>query len=100
LKLGLFVDAAFRSEGGRTWSGSELLGFAIFAASVGEKFDRFLLISRGTADSSATPFPLPGAVEHVPLPLYPSLKHIGAVMRAAPGTVRAIWRALADVDLV
>jgi len=99
-RLGLFVDAAFRSEGGRVWSGGELLGFGTFAAAVGAEFGRFLLIGRESDDAEATPFPLPEGVEHFPLPFYPSLRRLGAVLVAAPATARALWRALDEVDLV
>ncbi len=100
LRLGLFNDAAFRVEGGRVFSGSELLGFGTFAAAVGESFDRFLLISRASEDAQATPFPLPEGVEHFPLPGYRSLRHLPSLLAAMPATVRALWRSLDEVDLV
>jgi len=100
MRLGLFVDAAFRSAGGRVCSGEELLGFGTFAAAVGERFEGFALISRATTDPAATPFPLPGRVEHIPLPHYPNLRRLGSVAAAAPATARALWRSLERVDLV
>jgi glycosyltransferase involved in cell wall biosynthesis len=100
MRLGLFVDAPFRSAGGRVWSGDELLGFGTFAAAVGERFEGFALISRAATDPAATPFPLPGRVEHIPLPHYPSLRRLGSVAAAAPATARALWRSLERVDLV
>jgi glycosyltransferase involved in cell wall biosynthesis len=100
MRLGLFLDASFRSHGGRVWSGDEVLGFATFAAAVGDRFESFALVSRATSDPAATPYPLPGRVEHVPLPHYPSLRRLGSVLAAAPATARALWRSLERVDLV
>ncbi len=100
MRLGLFVDAAFRADAGRVWSGSELLGFGTFAAAVGERCDRFLLISRAGAVEADTPYPLPEGVEHFPLPHYRSLRHLPSLLAAAPATARALWRSLDEVDLI
>jgi glycosyltransferase involved in cell wall biosynthesis len=99
-RLGLFVDAPFRSDGDRVWAGDELLGFGIFAAAVGKRFGSLVLISRATTDQATAPFPLPRGVAHLPLPHYPSLRRLGAVAVAAPATARALWRSLEHVDLV
>jgi glycosyltransferase involved in cell wall biosynthesis len=100
LRLGLFVDAAFRSDGTRVWSGNELFGFGTFACAVGARFERFVLISRQTDDAAETPFELPQGIELAPLPFYRSLREVGAVLAAIPATVSALWKALAEVDLV
>jgi glycosyltransferase involved in cell wall biosynthesis len=100
MRLGLFVDASFRSDGERVWSGDELLGFGTFAAAVGERFASFALISRATTDPAVAPFPLPGRIEHIPLPHYPSLRRLGSVVAVAPATARALWGSLERVDLV
>lgn len=101
MRLGLFLDAAFRvDEEGRVRCGAELLGFASFAAAVGSRLGGLALIARRDEGAAATPFPLPAGVEHLPLPHYPSLRRIGAMAAATPATVRALWRALAAVDLV
>jgi glycosyltransferase involved in cell wall biosynthesis len=104
MRLGLYVDAPFRTaqgDGGtRVWSGDELLGFTTFAAAVGARVGSLVLIAKGTADVGETPYELPPGVELAPLPWYPSLRDIPAVLRALPGTVRALWRALGQVDAV
>jgi glycosyltransferase involved in cell wall biosynthesis len=104
MRLGLYVDAAFRSEAGadgeRIWSGDELLGFSRFAAAVGERVGSLVLIARATDDRTATPYELPAGVGLVPLPHYRSLRDIGGLLRALPGTVAAQWRALSMVDTV
>lgn len=100
--LGLFVDASFGQESsgeGRVLCGSELLGFMRFASAVGAPFRRFAVIARGSGAAGAT-HPLPAGVELVPLPGYPSLRALGAVAQALPETVRRMWRALDDLDVV
>lgn len=71
-----------------------------FACAVGDRFDRFVLIARGTPDRDATPYELPAGVELARLPYYPSLRQVGAVAKRMPATVGAMWRALAGLDAV
>ena len=103
-RLGLFIDGAFRVEqsdnDSRLFCGSELAGFMRFACAVGGRFDRFRLIARRTSESSTTPYALPGDIELGALPHYPSLRHIGRVALAVPRTIRPMWRALNDLDIV
>jgi glycosyltransferase involved in cell wall biosynthesis len=100
-RLGIYIDGAFRSsDQGRVFCGDELFGFMRFACAVGDRFDRFLLIARGTADAASTPHPLPGKLELTGLPHYESLRQVGAVLAALPRTVGAMWRALDGLDAV
>ena len=48
----------------------------------------------------ATDHRLPQGVELVPLPYYPSLRHLGRLAGALGGTVRRTWHGLREVDLV
>jgi glycosyltransferase involved in cell wall biosynthesis len=100
VRLGLFVDAAFRRDEatGRVWSGEEVLGFTTFATTVGRRLGGVVLIARRTEETAATPFELPDWVELAPLPYYRSLRDIGQVLRAMPATWIALWRALSRVD--
>lgn len=102
VKLGLFVDAAFRldEENGRVWCGEEVLGFTSFAAVVGARLGGLTLIARRTEDAATTPFELPPQVRLSPLPHYRSLRDLGQVLRAMPATVRALWLALSQLDAV
>jgi glycosyltransferase involved in cell wall biosynthesis len=100
VRLGLFLDAAYRSDGKRVWSGNELLGFSTFAAAVGRDFERMLVVSRATEDPEQAPFELPEGLEHYALPYYPSLRRLPSVIAAIPATVRALWRSLDEVDMV
>jgi glycosyltransferase involved in cell wall biosynthesis len=102
VRIGLFVDAAFRLDTptGRVYAGEELLGFGTFACEVGKRFDGFVLISKGTDDATTAPFELPDGVELAALPNYGSLRRLGAVLRAIPATARALWREITNIDLV
>ena len=82
------------------WCGEELLGFGRFASAVGAHFDSFALIARGTDEAAATPYPMDERVTLHALPHYGTLRDLAAVARAIPATVRELWRALGEVDLV
>ena len=100
MRLGLFVDAHFRSEGDQVFCESSALAFGRFAAAVGEHFDSFTIIGRGTEDPALAPFPMEESVRLHPLPHYGSLRDLLGVARAVPPTIRALWHALDKVDLV
>ncbi len=102
MRVGLFLDAAFRRDpqSGRVYSGEELLGFSSFAAEVGERLGGLVLIARQTEEVSATPFKLPAGVSLAALPYYPSLRDVGQLLGALPATVAALWRALDGLDAV
>src|SRR3954469_5188151 len=103
-RVGLYLDAAFRRSGeGDTltlYRGAGAFGFMHFAAAVGRHFGRLSVIARETADPEECPNPLPPGLDLVPLPYYPSLRSVGRVLAATPGPLRAMWRALADLDAV
>jgi glycosyltransferase involved in cell wall biosynthesis len=103
-RLGLYLDSAFRRStlDGQTrlYRGSADFGFTHFAAAVGARFDRFAVIARRTEDETETPNVLPAGIELIPLPYYPSLRDLGRVVRAIPGTLVAMWKGLADLDAV
>jgi glycosyltransferase involved in cell wall biosynthesis len=102
VKIGLFVDAAFRLDAstGRVYAGEELLGFGTFACAVGKRFDGFVLISKSTDDATTAAYELPDGVQLAALPNYGSLRRLGAVLRAIPATVRALWGEISNIDLV
>lgn len=100
MRLGLFVDAHFRSEGDQVFCESSALAFGRFAAAVGENFDSFTLIGRGTDDPALAPYAMEEGVMLHPLPHYGSLRDLLGVARAIPPTIRELWRALDGVDLV
>jgi glycosyltransferase involved in cell wall biosynthesis len=103
-RVGLFLDAAFRrsTDGGQVtlYRGAGDFGFLHFAAAVGRHFGRLYVIARETDDEAECPNRLPAGLELLPLPYYPSLRHIGRVLMATPQTLVAMWRAMAHLDAV
>lgn len=103
-RLGLFVDAAFhRRPRGEVLCGDELFGFMSFACAVGARFERFVVIAREASEAAEAPgewHPLPVGVSLAPLPHYESLRRLGRVAAALPGTCAAMWRALDELDAV
>ena len=101
MKLGLYIDGAFRAdERGAVHCGTELFGFMRFATAVGARFDRFALIARGTDDAAATPEALPAGVELIALPDYGGLRRIGRLLGSIPSMVARIWRGIDELDAV
>ncbi len=103
-RLGLYLDSSFRRgmvDGEpRLYRGSGDFGFLHFAAAVGAHFELFAVIARRTEDAAETPNLLPAGIELIPLPHYQSLRELGSVVKAIPGTLAAMWRSLADLDAV
>src|SRR4051794_4025156 len=103
-RVGLYLDAAFRRSsdgGGETlYRGAGDFGFMHFAAAVGRHFGSLSVIARETDDVAECPNALPTGLELVPLPYYRSLRSVGKVVMATPRTLRAMWKALADLDAV
>jgi glycosyltransferase involved in cell wall biosynthesis len=104
VRLGLFIDAAFRRErtpdGMRLFRGPGDFGFMHFAAAVGAHFGELRVIARESDDAAECPNPLPSGLDLIPLPYYPSLRRVGSVARTMPRTIAALWHALAEVDAV
>lgn len=100
-RLGIFVDAAFRSgPEGVLFCGNEAIGFMRFASAVGRHFDGLTVIARSSEDREEAAHPLPEPAVLSPLPHYPSLRDLRAVVAALPATIAALWRAIGQVDLV
>jgi glycosyltransferase involved in cell wall biosynthesis len=102
-RLGIYVDAVFHVD---ETNEQEVrvdpvdYAFLLFAAEVGERFDRLVLFGR-TRAGVAPPESVP--IDHVDLarlPHYDSLRDFGGVMRAGRGTLRGLRRGLSGVDVV
>ncbi len=101
-RVGVYVDDVYRV----TAHGSEDVvstdrAFMIFAAEVVRALDAHMVVI-GRAEISDVPFEhtLPSRTEIVHLPRYDELVDLGAVARATPSTMRAMWRGLTGLDLV
>ena len=103
-RVGLYLDAAFRrsTDGGRVtlYRGAGDFGFMHFAAAVGRQVGTLRVIARESDDPAECPNALPAGLDLIPLPYYPSLRHLGRVLAATPGTLRAMWGALSELDAV
>lgn len=75
--------------------------FLSFACAVGRSFDSMLIFGRKqkTPDQQEQLL-LPRRAKLVELPAYESLLRPAQVARATPGTIRAFWRGLSNVDVV
>lgn len=100
-RLGLWIDAVYREQGGRVLTDGDSYQFLRFACRVGEHFDELVLFGREAPHGAATPFELPGERNRLaPLPYYSSLRDVPGVMRALPRIAGAAWRGLDRVDVM
>jgi glycosyltransferase involved in cell wall biosynthesis len=96
-RIGVYVDAVYRRIGQRV---STDRAFLLFVAEVSKHYDGLTLLGRTIETPESADYELPQAVELVELPHYTSLLHPREVLRAFPGTVRAMWRGLDGVHTV
>ena len=97
MKLGVYTDYVYRRAGDTVYADR---AFALFLAALGPHVDRLTLIGRLAPDAGQAYYALPPEVKLAPLPHYPSLADPGAALRALAGSVRHVWRALDDVDVL
>ena len=100
MRLGLYIDAQYRSEAGRVLTESESFPFLRFGCEVGSHFDALVLFGREAPEGVGVDHALPPGPGLAPLPYYASLARLGAVVRATAGAARAMWRGLERVDVV
>jgi glycosyltransferase involved in cell wall biosynthesis len=100
-RLAVYVDDVYRisAADGRPRIFADR-AFLLFVCELGSRFEGLTLIGRVSPFEGESDYELPEAVDLVELPYYTSLLHLGEVVRALPGTVRAMWRGLDDVDIV
>jgi glycosyltransferase involved in cell wall biosynthesis len=98
VRLGLYIDAQYRRAGGRVLTNYETAPFLQFGCEVGAHFDELVLFGREGGED--VDHPLPEGVALAPLPFYPSLAHLGAVVAAMVRLPFALWRGLDRVDMV
>ena len=96
-RIGVYVDAVYRRQGARV---STDRAFLLFVAEVATHFDGVALLGRTIESAESADYELPADVELVELPHYTSLLYPLEVLRALPGTVRAMWRGVDSVGTV
>lgn len=102
-RLGVYIDTIYRRETtppNRLFTNSELIPFLHFVCEIGLHASSLVLFGRKDPGDRGADYAVPGEVEFVPLPFYASLTRGWEVLRAAPGTLAAMWRGLSRVDSV
>lgn len=100
-RLGIYVDAVYRVS--PSVDGEEVStdrAFLLFVCEVGRQFETLVVIGRTTRSESAADYVLPSYARLAPLPHYTNLLKLGEVVRAIPGTLSGMWRAVGVVDVV
>jgi glycosyltransferase involved in cell wall biosynthesis len=98
VKLAVYTDYVYRREGGTVRAER---AFALFLAALGPHVERLRLIGRLAPDGGAQArYVLAPEVELAPLPHYQSLANPRAVLASLARSLRHVWRALDDIDVV
>jgi glycosyltransferase involved in cell wall biosynthesis len=98
VRLAVYTDYVYRRTGGTVRAER---AFALFLAALAPQVERLVLIGRLAADDGAQArYALPLEVELAPLPHYPSLANPRAVIASLVRSVRHVWRALDDIDVL
>jgi len=96
MRLAVFSDLIYRRHGGALWADE---AFALFAARLAEVSERLVLVGRLDPADEPHAHRLPDGVELAGLPYYADLGGARAPVALAR-SLRALWRALDDVDTV
>ncbi len=96
MRLAVYTDYTYHRVDGRVYAER---AFALFLAQMSTGLDRLVLIGRLHPGGGSARYPL-GDVDLVPLPYYESLARPREAARGLLGSLKAFWRALADVDAV
>jgi glycosyltransferase involved in cell wall biosynthesis len=100
-RIGIYVDDVYvvDEQGGRRHITVDR-AFLLFACEVGRHFDGRAVIGRTRRNTPLADYVLPDDVDLIELPDYSSLFRLPQVVRAAGGTIAAMWRGVAEVDVV
>ena len=98
MRLAVYTDYVYRRTDGIVRAER---AFALFLAALAPQVERLVLIGRLAADGGAQArYALPPDVELAPLPHYQSLADPRAVLASLGRSLRHIWRALDDIDVL
>jgi glycosyltransferase involved in cell wall biosynthesis len=98
VRLGVFYDMPYRAQDGRV---SVDVPVIRFITGLPPRVDEVVLFGRLDPEPGAFTYELPEEhVRLVPLPFYPSIFALPALLRALPGTVRRFVAELPNVDAV
>ncbi len=96
IRVAVYTDYIYRRQDGVIYAER---AFALFLAALGPKFDHLRLIGRLAPDGDAR-YPLPRELELAPIQHYGSLANPGPALRSLIGSLRQMWRALDEIDLL
>lgn len=100
-RLGVYLDDVYVVSGppaARRVSSDR--SFLIFVTELGRRFGELVVFGRAVEAAEPSEYVLPAGTRLVPLPHYGALSDVRAVLPTVAGTLRAMWRGLAGVDVV
>lgn len=98
MRLGVYADLRYRSDGGRL---STDFAFVRFPAALPPRVEEVVIFGRLDPQPGSEPYTLPTeGIRFVGLPHYPSVFHVGRLIRAVAGSCRAFLRELPRLDAV
>jgi glycosyltransferase involved in cell wall biosynthesis len=95
MRLAVYTDYSYRREEGSVYGER---AFVLFLAGLAGLVEHMVLLGRLDPAPGRSHYPVPPAIEFVPLPHYRSAADPFGVARAAAGSLRRFWRALDGVD--
>ena len=100
-RLGVYLDDVYRISGSPAAPTiSSDRSFLTFVTTLGERFDRLVVFGRTVHSDEPSEYVLPADTQLVALPHYAVLSDVRRVLPTVLGTLREMWRGLADVDRV
>jgi glycosyltransferase involved in cell wall biosynthesis len=97
MRLAVYTDYVYRRVDGVVYAER---AFALFLAALTPHVERLRLVGRLAPDGGQTRYALPGDVELAGLPHYDSLARPAQALRSLLGSIRPMWSALAEIDVV
>ncbi len=97
MRLGIYSDSVYRSDGDRVWTHQ---AFVSFVTGLSSRVEEVVLLGRLAPGEGRSHYALPGDVRFVPLPHYPRVTSIVAQLRAIRQTRKAFLRELDRLDAV
>jgi glycosyltransferase involved in cell wall biosynthesis len=96
-RVAVYNDQAYWSEAGAIYTAR---AFVVFLGELARSLDRLVVIGRLDPEPARSFYRLSDELEFAPLPWYRDASNPLLAGRAFAGSVRALWRALDDVDSV
>jgi glycosyltransferase involved in cell wall biosynthesis len=96
-RLGVYLELPYRQDA----SGYSVdRAFMLFVLELRRHFDSLTLVGRVDPEPGRAAYAIPADVEVFALPHYASLRDLTGLAASLPATLRAIWRAAGEVDVI